>query len=223
MLTRIVIPVWVSFTNTSEVPFVSSRYVAFHSDASNLVAGDTGGYEDIFVHDTQAGVTTRVSTDSLGIEGNRTSKCPSISLDGRYVAFYSNASNLVTGDTNGAWDMFVKDTQTGATTRVNTDSLGTEANWPGQVNRSGRSISSDGRYVAFESAASNLVSEDRNGCSDVFVKDTQTGVTDAMSFRDPTTPPQGGGGGYSWRPSISSSGRYVAFHSHANNLVLNQA
>jgi Tol biopolymer transport system component len=117
------------------------------------VAGDTNGSEDIFVHDRQTGQTVRVSVDSTGVEGNADSYDPSISSDGRYVVFDSLATNLVAGDTNDSYDVFMHDRQTGQTLRVSVDSTGVEGNgesrWP--------SISSDGRYVAFSSIATNLV------------------------------------------------------------------
>tara|TARA_B100000809_G_scaffold113046_1_gene111575 strand:+ start:72 stop:458 length:387 start_codon:yes stop_codon:yes gene_type:complete len=83
------------------------RYVAFMSDANNLVSGDTNGDTDIFVHDRETGQTELVSVDSDSSPGNRQSRQSSISADGRYVAFSSDANNLVPGDTNGHWDIFV--------------------------------------------------------------------------------------------------------------------
>jgi Tol biopolymer transport system component len=151
----------------SDHPSISAdgRYVAFMSYASNLVPGDTNGWADIFVHDRLTGQTTRVSVASDGTEGNGDSWTPSISADGRYIAFTSRASNLVPGDTNGREDVFVHDRLTGQTTRVSVASDGTEGN-----NHSvGGSISADGRYVAFDSWASNLVPGDTNGVWDVFV------------------------------------------------------
>jgi Tol biopolymer transport system component len=142
------------------------RFVAFHSDASNIVPGDTNGKRDIFVRDTLTNTTTRVSFDSAGNQANSESYYPSISADGRFVAFLSNASNIVPGDTNNRDDIFVRDTLTNTTTRVSVDSAGN------QGNRSsfGASISADGRFVAFESLASNLV-EDTNDSYDIFVVD----------------------------------------------------
>jgi Tol biopolymer transport system component len=86
--------------------------VAFDSGASNLVGGDTNGTYDIFLRDTQTGTTSRLSLDSSGVQGNGDSGSPSISADGRYVAFYSLATNLVSGDTNGKFDVFVAPTPT---------------------------------------------------------------------------------------------------------------
>jgi len=140
------------------------RYVAFQSSATNLVADDNNARIDIFVHDTLTSTTSRVSVDSNGIEGNGHSWNLSISTDGRYVAFASDATNLVTGDTNGDRDIFVHEMQTGVTTRVNIAFDGMQANnfsWE-------PSISADGQYVAFHSIATNLISGDTNGVTDVF-------------------------------------------------------
>ena len=163
-------------SNDSGFPSVSAdgRYVAFTSYAGNLVNGDTNGVGDVFVHDRQTGQTTRVSVASDGTQGNDSSGRLSISANGRYVAFASLATNLVSGDTNGAMDTFVYDRQTGQTTRVSGQlQTGTQGN-----DDSGfPSISADGRYIAFWSYASNLVSGDTNGVMDVFVNDRQTGQT----------------------------------------------
>jgi Tol biopolymer transport system component len=141
--------------------------VAFVSRVSNLVSGDTNDTWDVFVHDRQSGQTTRVSAASDGAQGNGWSAFPSISADGRYVAFVSRASNLVSGDTNDTWDVFVHDRQSGQTTRVSAASDGAQGNgWSAFP-----SISADGRYVAFVSRASNLVSGDTNDTWDVFVHD----------------------------------------------------
>jgi hypothetical protein len=148
------------------------------SYASNLVVGDTNNERDIFVHDLATGDTTRVSVDSAGGEGNGFSYGSSISSDGRYVAFFSGASNLVAGDTNGVWDAFVHDRLTGVTTRVSVDSNGVAGNGSCEY----PSISADGRYVAFASYASNLVSGDTNGVRDVFVHEMVSSVD--------TTPPR---------------------------------
>jgi Tol biopolymer transport system component len=188
------------------------RYVAFSSDASNLVSGDTNGTSDVFVHDRQSGQTTRVSVASDGTQGNSLSGSPSISADGRYVAFLSGASNLVSGDVNGYWDdVFVHDRQTGQTTLVSVASDGTQES----LFSDQPSISADGRYVAFESLASNLVSGDTNSEWDVFVHDRQSGQTTRVSVASDGT--QGNSGSFS--PSISADGRYVEFLTDASNLV----
>ena len=186
------------------------RYVAFHSLASNLVPDDTNGESDVFVHDRQTGETARVSLSSGGTEGNSSSGSPSISADGRYVAFVSLATNLVPGD-NKFWDTFVHDRQTGQTTRVSMSSGGKKGNG-GSGNPS---ISADGRYVAFNSDATNLVPGDTNGVVDVFVHDRQTGQTVRVSLSWDGSE----GNDASCNPSISADGRYVAFWSDATNLV----
>jgi len=188
------------------------RYVAFWSEATNLVPGDTNAREDIFVHDQVTSATTRVSIASDGAQANSAALWPSISANGRYVAFYSGASNLVPGDTNGAADIFVHDRDTATTSRVSVASDGTQAN-----GGSGYFplISADGRYVAFESDASNLVPGDTNGTTDIFVHDRETGATSRVSVAS------NGDQANAWssQPSISTNGRYVTFWSYASNLV----
>jgi Tol biopolymer transport system component len=167
------------------------RYVAFHSDASNLVAGDTNNARDIFVRDRQMGTTERVSVHSNGAQGNDWSFDPAISDDGRYVAFESRASNLAPGYTNGTVDIFVRDRLMGTTERVSVDSNGTQANYDSYS----PDISGDGRYVAFQSLASNLVSGDTNGVSDVFVRDRgSTPTPTSTTSPTPTPSPTGSGG-----------------------------
>lgn len=114
-----------------------------------------------------SGTTSRVSGDSAGGEGNGSSSRPATRADGRYVAFHSDASNLVSADTNGASDGFVQDRHTGATSRVSVDSPGAQADAGSHT----PSISADGRLAAFQSSASNLVAGDTNGAYDVFVRD----------------------------------------------------
>jgi len=152
----------------SEGPSISAdgRFVAFYSSAANLVASDTNGARDVFVRDRKTGKTTRVSVDSHGAQGNGDSLIPSISADGRFVAFYSDAANLVAGDGNAAGDGFVRDRKAGRTKRVSVASHGTQGNdtsFP-------PSISADGRFVAFTSLANNLVAGDTNGASDIFAR-----------------------------------------------------
>jgi Tol biopolymer transport system component len=189
------------------------RYVTFMSYANNLVPGDTNNTRDIFVHDRITGITERVSVDSNGNQGNNLSTASSISYCGRYIAFDSDASNLVPGDTNGISDVFVHDRQTGITERVSIDSFGNEGN--------GHShnpfISPDGRYVTFTSGSSNLVPGDTNGMYDVFVHDRQTGITERVSI-DSNGNQGNGMCGFS---SIDANGRYVVFDSDSNNLVPN--
>ncbi len=197
----------------SRYPSISAdgRYVAFHSFATNLVPGDDNGAWDVFVHDRLSGATSRISVDSSGVQSNSYSLDPSISADGRYVAFRSYATNLVTGDDNGAWDIFVHDRLSGATSRVSVDSAGVQGNYDSQS----LSISADGRYVAFSSEATNLVPGDTNGKRDVFVHDRLDGATSRVSVDSAGVQ----GSYYSDSPSISADGRYLAFRSLATNLV----
>jgi Tol biopolymer transport system component/pimeloyl-ACP methyl ester carboxylesterase len=187
------------------------RYVAFASSASNLVSGDTNKKEDVFVHDRQTGATTRVSVTSAGAQAGGASADPAISDDGRYVAFASDAKDLVASDGNRKADIFVHDRQTGATTRVSLLSSGQEANAGSEQ----PAISGDGRYVAFVSFGTNLVPNDTNQAGDVFVHDRQTGETTRVSV----TPDGGNPDDRAFNPSISDDGRYVGFASKATNLV----
>jgi Tol biopolymer transport system component len=201
-------------TGESVYPSISAdgRYVSFSSWASNLVAGDSNGYPDVFVHDRQTGTTERVSVASSGIQGDEESHNPSISADGQYVSFESQASNLVSGDTNHAFDVFVHDRLSGTTERVSVETSGAEGNG----NSYAPAISSDGRYVAFTSYASNLVVGDMNFAFDVFVHDRLSGMTELVSVDSSGVQ----GNGESAYASISADGRYVALTSHATNLVV---
>jgi Tol biopolymer transport system component len=189
----------------------NARFVAFASNAANLVAGDTNGFQDIFVRDLQVGTTTRVSIGPGGRQANGDSYAPSISADGRIVAFTSGATNLVRGDTNRALDIFVRDRKAGTTTRVNVAPNGQEAN----DFSSDSPISANGRFVAFQSRASNLVPGDTNATTDIFVRDRQAGVTTRVSVGPGGTQSDSG----SSSPSISADGRSAAFVSSASNLV----
>jgi Tol biopolymer transport system component len=163
----------------SQYPSISAdgRNVTFASSATNLVSGDINGKSDIFVRDRHTGTTTLVSRNSAGVEGNGASNNPSISANGRYVAFDSMATNLVSGDINGMSDIIVRDRQTGTTTMVSKNSTGVEGNGYSQY----PSISANGRYVAFVSSATNLVSGDINGRNDIFVRDRLTETTTLIS------------------------------------------
>ena len=180
------------------------RFVVFYSDASNLVAGDTNGFSDVFVCELATGLVERVSVDSTGAQANLNSYSPSISVDGQLVAFVSGASNLVSGDTNNRYDIFVHDRSTGITERVSVSSSGSEAN----QNCFEPSISGDGQIVAFDSAASNLVKGDTNLDSDVFVHDRSSGLTERVSVDSSGQQVYGD----SYAPSASSDGSVVAFH-----------
>ena len=191
----------------------SGRFVAFMSDASNLVPGDTNISWDVFVYDRRAAKTVQASVNSLGQKGNGRSTSPSISADGRYVAFASYANNLVPGDTNNELDIFVHDRTTGRTTRVSVSSSGEQAN----KNSNFPAITPDGRYIAFASYASNLVPGDTKEQEDVFVHDQHTGTTTRASVSSTGRE----GNGFSSSPQISADGRYVVFLSGSTNLVRN--
>ena len=196
----------------------NGRYVAFDSEATNLVPGDTNGVSDVFVHDRHTGVTTRVNLASDGTQAdggpfsNRGSVWPSISADGRYVAFHSLAANLVPGDTNSEWDVFVRDRVAGVTTRVSVTSAGEQVNSGSQR----PSISADGRCVAFESWSQDLVPQETHGVVQVYVHDRQTGITGVASVASGGAP---AATYHAWRPTISADCGSIAFHSWASNLV----
>jgi len=222
--------------NTSSGP--SSFIIAFQSNANNLVAGDTFTYTDIFVRDSASSGASnkvvRVSVSTGGAQANEDSTSPSISADGRYVAFVSTATNLVGSDTNTSNDIFVRDRDTDAdgvfdeagavsTTRVSLATGGIQANG----GSAGPIISAYGRFVAFNSTASNLVTGDTNNCviviinpinyncNDIFVHDRQTGNT----VRASVSSSGGQANEDSFNASISADGDFIAFQSDATNLV----
>ncbi len=197
------------------------RFVAFSSTATTLVAGDGNGSADIFVKDRQTGAVTRVSVRTGGTEATGDSVAPDISADGRYVTFVSAAA-LTVDDTNlnacsGAAvsgpscpDVFVHDRTTGGTIRASVATAGTQADAASAAPR----ISGSGRYVAFESVATNLVAGDTNVRRDIFLRDLVLTSTTRISVST--------GGLQSDRdasaPSISDDGRWIAFLSEANTL-----
>ena len=187
------------------------RFVVFESHATNFANSDTNNVLDVFVRDTVKQVTTLVSQSTGGAIGNAQSKKAAISNDGVFVAFKSDATNLVAFDTNSAADVFLRDLSNGTTTRVSVASGGTEANatssWP--------SLSGDGRYVAFNSDATNIIPGDTNAATDVFIRDTVVPNTICVSLN-----PSGHvGNGSSGAPMISTDGQFVAFYSFASDLV----
>jgi Tol biopolymer transport system component len=198
--------------------------VAFVSDAKNLVPGDTNGNHcragflcgfDVFARDLTTGATERVSVSSAGVQGNDISFSPAVSTDGRFVAFRSFASNLVPGDTNATDDVFVRDRQNGTTERVSISSTGVQGNGPSGLG--GVAISGDGRFVVFDSPATNLVPGDTNRQNDVFVRDRLHGTTARVSLS--STGLQGNRGSGDLGLAISADGQFVAFASQASNLV----
>jgi Tol biopolymer transport system component len=187
------------------------RYVVFQSFATNLVPHDYNHHEDIFVHDRVTSATERVNVDSNGIEANDDSYGGPISTDGRFVAFFSWASNLVVGDTNNMGDIFVHDRVTGITELVSVSQNG----GPGDGESFAPAISGDGRFVAFSSSSSDLVPVDMNNYYDVFVRDRQLGTTELVS--SDSSGVQEDRGAY-W-PAISTDGMIVTFSSDSTNLV----
>lgn len=186
------------------------RYVAFSSRASNLVADDTNDAVDVFVRDRATGVTERASLGAGGEQATHDSYETAISADGRHVAFGSYAPNLVPGDTDRHFDVFVRDMVVGETRRVSIGPGGRSNGFS-----SGPVISADGRYVAFDSSATNLVAGDTSRDFDVFVWDRLDGVVRWVSVGRDGQPASG----HSSNPAISADGRYVAFDSGASNLV----
>ncbi len=208
------------------------QFVAFSSQASNLVPHDVNLAEDVFVRDRKSGITRRVSVNSVGGESNAASTEPSISADGRIVAFESRATTLLgydvtgqdapkmlvnpdgifdLGDTNFVPDIFVHDLTTAHTERVSVASDGKQAT----LDSYGASVSGDGRWVAFVSLAKNLVAGDTNNVREVFLHDRQT--------KETTRVVQGAGGKQgtkaSVQPVMSRDGRTVVFVSDSGNLV----
>jgi Tol biopolymer transport system component len=191
------------------------RYVAFVSDASDLVPGDANGQLDVFVRDRVAGTTRRVSVSSAGTEGNGNSFEPAISADGRFVAFTSGATNLVEGQYVSDTAVYVHDLATGATEWVSVPRSGDGIN----AGRSYQpSLSADGRYVAFASQGDDLVEGDTNLRADVFVRDRADATTSRVSIASDGTQADTSSTG-SEDPAISADGRHVAFTSDARNLV----
>ncbi|MBC8328154.1 MAG: PD40 domain-containing protein [Planctomycetes bacterium] len=190
------------------------RYVAFTCWADDLVPGDGNRSADVFVRDRRTKRTRRVSLGAGGAEADDSSGEPFLSVDGRFVSFRSRASNLVPGDSNGAWDVFVHDRHTGAVERVSRSTGGAQGDGDCRFS----ALSTDGRYVAFDSAATNLVPGDSNGAWDVFVHDRSSGTTVRVSVK--TGGAQGNQGSYGGNSSfVSADGTLVAFASDATNLV----
>jgi Tol biopolymer transport system component len=182
----------------------SALYVGFISKATNLVASDTNGTDDMFVKNTQTGVVVNASTTAAGVQANAPSADTALSSNGRTAVFTTFATNLAAGDDSYA-DIYAKNLDSGALTRVSTSSSGVGANG----NSDNASVSADGRYVVFTSQASNLVAGDTNAHRDVFRKDLSTGVT----LRVSTGADGQQGLGDSSNASVSNDGRYVMFES----------
>ncbi len=197
------------------------RMVAFVSYASNLVARDTNNRADVFVYNRATRKTIRVSIASDGTQANGESAAPMISPDGGFVAFHSQATNLVEDDSNQSVDVFVHELATGETTRISRGMAGAETDGGSFI----PAISEDGRYVAFQSVAQNLVPGDTNGAVDryngldVFRHDRLTGETERVSVGDDGEQANGPSNDPGDDPSITADGSFVCFASLATNLV----
>ncbi len=190
------------------------RYVVFASDASDLVPNDTNGVSDVFVKDMTTNTIQRISVSTGGAQGNNTSIYPFISANGRYVVFESDATNLISGDSNGTTDVYMRDLQTNTTSRISVSNSGSQ----GDNTSSFPTISADGRYILFVSAATNLVLGDTNSAGDVFVRDTQSNTTIRVSVSNSGLEADNGVvQGYS--AVLSRDGRHVVFASGSTNLV----
>ena len=196
----------------------NGRFVAFMSGASDLVATDTNGEFDVFVRDLKTGTTTLVSVNRAGTDsGNSLSQNPVLSADGHFVAFASEASDLVAIDTNGTSDIFVRDLKTGTTTLVSVNQAGTDSG--NGISIEGYRFSENGRFVGFVSGASDLVATDTNGTVDVFVRDLKRRTTTLVSVNQAGTDSGNEFSGGVEAPALSADGRFVAFRSLASDLV----
>jgi len=187
------------------------RYVVFQSLASNLVEDDTNGKQDCFVHDRTTNETKRISVSTNGSEANDGCYYPSISDDGRYIVFASNATNLIPDDTEGWWDVFMHDRVEETTVRISETTEGTGGNGDSDT----ASISGNGNFVVFTTLAFNLDTTDSNIHRDIVVSNLQTGSIQIVSKASDGTQAND----HSYRPSISQDGSYISFNSAANNLV----
>ncbi len=191
------------------------QYLVFASYASNLVEEDHNPASDIFLRNQSTGTISLISINSHGVQGSGWSYQPMISADGRYVAFTSLASNLVSkyalADTNGLADIYLHDRNTRTTQRISVSSDGSQAHgWSDDP-----AISGDGRFVVFSSTASDLVADDTNSAKDIFLYDRLEDSVRRVSISSADAQANGN----SLRAAISASGRYIAFLSHATNLT----
>ncbi|MEM8705293.1 MAG: S-layer homology domain-containing protein [Actinomycetota bacterium] len=184
----------------------SGRWAVFHSPASFLVPGDLNGESDVFLHDLDNDVITLVSESVSGGAAGADSSFPDVSANGRYVVYHSLADDLVPGDTNGTWDVFLWDRDTGQTTLVSKNLAGV----PGDDRSYTGSVSNNGRYVTFVSFADNLTGDPADTVARIFLADLQTGTVELV-----VEAPEGGFGADSFVPHISGNGRFVAFESRA--------
>ena len=206
-------PAGQEFNDSSDFPSLSTDggYVAFSTDATNSFLADSNAAVDIW-RQARGGALERVSLTTGGAATDGASFSPSISADGRYVAFASLATNLTLNDANGFPDVFRKDMATGAVLLVSSGPTGV----PADLYSFAPAISADGRYVAYLSAATNLVPGDLNNSIDTFLTDPVARTTRLVSAAADGTPASSGSIN---RPSLSADARYVAFDSAAANLT----
>jgi Tol biopolymer transport system component len=200
-----------SGNGASRSPAISAdgRYVAFRSEATNLVANDNNNAADIFLFDRQTETIARVSVSDSGAEANGESHSPAISGDGRYVVFVSGATNLTAANSGHVENVYLRDRQAGTTRLISVGLNGQTAD-----NHSATpTISQDGRTIAFQSSAGNLIENDHNNAADVFVYQLETGRITAVSVNNYGHL----GNRSSGYPTLSADGRFVAFASFATN------
>jgi Tol biopolymer transport system component len=200
------------------LPAVSAdgRWVAFDSYSDKVVAGDANGQRDVFLRDRQTGETRRISARPGGLDANGPSAGPSISADGRYVSFISDATNLSTGTQNATDDVYLYDRTADKLTRVSTSTTSTD----GGAASNDPMVANDGSTVVFASYASNLVAGDANGKQDVFAYTVATGALTRVSVTPPNAPTSNGD---SYGADVSDGGRFVSFTSQATNMVSGDA
>jgi Tol biopolymer transport system component len=189
------------------------RYIAFSSNSDDLAGNDSNGRTDVYVRDMQKKKTRLVSIRSNGAQGTEESTTPAISANGRYVAFETYAPNLFKGDMNEDFDIVIRDRKKGKTKLISKSSSGAKGD-DGSVDPD---MTPDGRYVVFLSRASNLVAGDTMGITHLYIHDRVKKTTKLISKSSSGKR----GNGSSGSPSVSASGRFVAFESHADNLVPN--
>lgn len=201
---------------TSPAFDLAGLHVAFSSDASNLIAGDTNGVADVFWRDLESGKTRRVSVTNSGKQANGPSYSPALSVEGHQIAFVSEASNLVPGDTNGVADIFVRDLKKDRTTRVSVTSSGKQANGPSRA----PTMSLFGRWVGFDSDATNLGSGDDNAMPDAFVHDRARDTTTRIEAPPiKQYDPKPNEAVWTSTPTVSFDGKWIAFERIAARLL----
>jgi hypothetical protein len=198
-----------SYSNICAIA-ADGTFASYHSNAANLVSDDNNAKIDVFVYKVATDSIQLISRSSDGTIGDNHSYSAS-SHDGRHFVFRSLASNLVPGDNNGKYDIFLKDIQDGSVERLSIDSDEAQSNHD-SLNAH---LTPDRRYVLFDSTATNLVASDTNAVDDVFLRDRTLGTTERISIADDESEANGASSGV----GVSADGRYIIFLSSASNLV----